>query len=123
MKITPVKIPGANERTIRTAGTNRLQHRIRFTEGLDPVAKTDNIPNNGHLAAQETGTDRNNSVTQLIRYMKNSFRLPVPAITKKDEAMRDFIVPLTRSQGRAARPYGINPGKRHGNARRPPAAG
>lgn len=36
--------------------------------------------------------------------------------------MRDFIVPLTRSQGRAARPYGINPGKRHGNAgdRRPP---
>lgn len=42
---------------------------------------------------------------------------------KKDEAMRDFIVPLTRSQGRAARPYGINPGKRHGNARRPQAAG
>lgn len=36
--------------------------------------------------------------------------------------MRDFIVPLTRSQGRAARPYGITPGKRHGNAgdRRPP---
>ena len=51
MKITPVESPGANERTIRTAGTNRLQHRIRFTEGLDPVAKTDNIPNNGHLAA------------------------------------------------------------------------
>jgi hypothetical protein len=37
--------------------------------------------------------------------------------------MRDFIVPLTRSQGRAARPYGITPGKRHGNARRPQAAG
>ena len=30
--------------------------------------------------------------------------------------MRDFIVPLTRSQGRAARPYGIPPGKRHGPA-------
>lgn len=37
--------------------------------------------------------------------------------------MRDFIVPLTRSQGRAARPYEINPGKRHDNARRLPAAG
>ncbi len=68
--------------------------------------------------------DRNNSVTQLIRYMKNSFRQPAPGCNrKKDEAMRDFIVPLTRSQGRAACPYGINPGKRHGNARRPPAAG
>lgn len=55
--------------------------------------------------------------------MKNSFRQPAPGCNKKDEAMRDFIVPLTRSQGRAARPYGINPGKRHGNARRPQAAG
>lgn len=49
MKITPGESPGANERTIRTAGTNRLQHRIRFMEGLNHGTKIVNIPNNRPL--------------------------------------------------------------------------
>lgn len=69
MKITPRESPGANERTIRTAGTNRLQHRIRFMEGLNHDTKIINIPNNRPLCRIKSRMqDRNNSVTQLIRY-------------------------------------------------------
>lgn len=84
MKITPGESPGANERTIRTAGTNRLQHRIRFMEGLNHDTKIVNIPNNRPLCRIKSRMqDRNNSVTQLIRYMKNSFRQPAPGCNRK----------------------------------------
>lgn len=67
MEITPGKsYPGANERTIRTAGTDCLQHRIRFMEGLNHTAKIDNIPNNRPLCRIKSRMqDRNDSVTQL----------------------------------------------------------
>ena len=66
MKITPGESPGANERTIRTAGTNRLQHRIRFMDGLNHGTKIVNIPNNRLLCRIKSRMqDRNNSVTQL----------------------------------------------------------
>lgn len=84
MKITPGESPGANERTIRTAGTNRLQHRIRFMESLNHDTKIINIPNNRPLCRIKSRMqDRNNSVTQLIRYMKNSFRQPAPGCNRK----------------------------------------
>ena len=66
MKITPGESPGANERTIRTAGTNRLKNRIRFMEDLNHGTKIVNIPNNRPLCRIKSRMqDRNNSVTQL----------------------------------------------------------
>lgn len=57
---------------------------IRFMEGLNHDTKIVNIPNNRPLCRIKSRMqDRNNSVTQLIRYMKNSFRQPAPGCNRK----------------------------------------
>ena len=124
MKITPGESPGANERTIRTAGTNRLQHRIRFMEGLNHDTKIVNIPNNRPLCRIKSRMqDRNNSVTQLIRYMKNSFRQPAPGCNRK-RTKRCGISSCRSPDRRAAPPVLMESTPANGTAtpgdRRPP---
>ena len=124
MKITPGESPGANERTIRTAGTNRLQHRIRFMEDLNHDTKIVNIPNNRPLCRIKSRMqDRNNSVTQLIRYMKNSFRQPAPGCNKK-RTKRCGISSCRLPDRRAAPPVLMESTPANGTAtpgdRRPP---
>lgn len=124
MKITPGESPGANERTIRTAGTNRLQHRIRFMEDLNHDTKIINIPNNRPLCRIKSRMqDRNNSVTQLIRYMKNSFRQPAPGCNRK-RTKRCGISSCRSPDRRAAPPVLMESTPANGTAtpgdRRPP---
>ena len=124
MKITPGESPGANERTIRTAGTNRLQHRIRFMEGLNHGTKIVNIPNNRPLCRIKSRMqDRNNSVTQLSQIYEEFISAARTGCNKK-RTKRCGISSCRSPDRRAAPPVLMESTPANGTAtpgdRRPP---
>ena len=124
MKITPGESPGANERTIRTAGTNRLQHRIRFMEDLNHGTKIVNIPNNRPLCRIKSRMqDRNNSVTQLSQIYEEFISAVLDSCNKK-RTKRCGISSCRSPDRRAAPPVLMESTPANGTAtpgdRRPP---
>lgn len=93
-------------------------------EGLNHDTKIINIPNNRPLCQIKSRMqDRNNSVTQLIRYMKNSFRQPAPGCNRK-RTKRCGISSCRSPDRRAAPPVLMESTPANGTAtpgdRRPP---